>query len=274
MKSIQTQPKLLMIEFTDGILASTGKQVYHFFSLDRRDVFMERILVIEDEPSIAMLLQYNLEKAGYEVLTAADGKEGLEKAVGEHPDLLILDLMLPGMDGMDICKTLRQEKNHIPILMLTARGDEFDKVLGLELGADDYLTKPFSPREVIARVKAILRRTNTTGGLGAGAEKVPEQIVEIGQLQIFPERYEAVIAGKKLVLTPKEFELLLYLATNEGKVLNRTQLLDAVWNYDYVGDSRIVDVHVSNLRDKIEEDTRQPRYIKTVRGAGYKMEQP
>ncbi|RWR13201.1 response regulator transcription factor [Siminovitchia fortis] len=235
---------------------------------------MERILVVEDEPSIVTLLQYNLEKAGFSVLTASDGNEGLKKAMEEQPDLMILDLMLPGMDGMDICKTLRQEKVDTPILMLTARGDEFDKVLGLELGADDYLTKPFSPREVVARVKAILRRTKTFEEGSAASDKDPEPVVELGQVTIYPERYEALLDGERLELTPKEFELLLYLASNEGKVLSRTQLLDAIWNYDFVGDSRIVDVHISNLREKIEEDTRRPRYIKTIRGFGYKMERP
>ncbi|MBD8004600.1 response regulator transcription factor [Bacillus norwichensis] len=235
---------------------------------------MERILVVEDEPSIATLLQYNLEKAGFSVLTASDGTEGLKKAMEERPDLMILDLMLPGMDGMDVCKTLRQEKVNTPILMLTARGDEFDKVLGLELGADDYLTKPFSPREVVARVKAILRRTKSFEESSTVTDKAPEPVVELGQVTIYPERYEALLDGDKLELTPKEFELLLYLASNEGKVLSRTQLLDAIWNYDFIGDSRIVDVHISNLREKIEEDTRHPRYIKTIRGFGYKMERP
>ncbi len=234
---------------------------------------MERILVVDDEPSIVTLLQFNLEKAGYSVLTASDGDAALTTAIEERPDLIVLDLMLPGIDGMDVCKTLRQEKINIPILMLTARDDEFDKVLGLELGADDYLTKPFSPREVVARVKAILRRTKMKETEGdKRAEQDPT--IEIGELVIYPDKYEAFHRDRKLELTPKEFELLLYLATNEGKVLNRTQLLDAVWNYDFVGDSRIVDVHISNLREKIEEDTRKPRYIKTIRGFGYKMEKP
>ncbi|MBW8349547.1 response regulator transcription factor [Bacillus sp. IITD106] len=232
---------------------------------------MERVLVVDDEPSIVTLLRFNLEKAGFSVMTAEDGKTGLEMAMKEKPDFIVLDLMLPGMDGMDVCKTLRQEKIRTPILMLTAKDDEFDKVLGLELGADDYLTKPFSPREVIARVKAILRRSNMN--------EIPDPVtkdeaIEIGQLTIFPEKYEAFLSEKKLELTPKEFELLLYLANNQGKVLSRHQLLDAVWNYDFAGDSRIVDVHISHLREKIEEDTKQPAYIKTIRGFGYKLEKP
>lgn len=240
--------------------------------LDLGGLDVDKILVVDDEPSIVKLLQFNLEKAGFSVLTAPDGVKGLKKAMEEKPDLIVLDLMLPGMDGMDVCKTLRQEKVETPILMLTARDDEFDKVLGLELGADDYLTKPFSPREVIARVKAILRRTNREEEV---SEKQKEEaIMEIGEITIHPDRYEAFLRGTRLELTPKEFELLLYLANHQGKVLNRNQLLDAVWNYDFAGDSRIVDVHISHLREKIEEDTKQPLYIKTVRGFGYKLEKP
>ncbi|KRG11414.1 chemotaxis protein CheY [Virgibacillus soli] len=233
---------------------------------------MEKVLVIDDEPSIVTLLQFNLEKAGFAVITAGDGNTGLQKAMEEDPSLIILDLMLPGMDGMDVCKTLRQEKLKTPILMLTAKDDEFDKVLGLELGADDYLTKPFSPREVIARVKAILRRSQMNET--PDTPKQEAETIRIGDLNIYPDQYEAELAGEKLDLTPKEFELLLYLANHQGKVLNRHQLLDAVWNYEFVGDSRIVDVHISHLREKIEKDTKQPLYIKTVRGFGYKLGQP
>ncbi|MFK4997246.1 response regulator [Bacillus sp. N9] len=233
---------------------------------------MKKVLVVEDEPSIAMLLQYNLEKAGFSVITANEGHTGLQIALEEKLEMIILDLMLPGMDGMDVCKTLRQEKVKTPILMLTARDDEFDKVLGLELGADDYLTKPFSPREVIARVKAILRRSKMNEESFENTEE--KESIQIGDLTVFPEKYEAELAGIKLDLTPKEFELLLYLANNLGKVLNRNQLLDAVWDYDFAGDSRIVDVHISHLREKIEEDTKRPLYIKTVRGFGYKLEKP
>ncbi len=230
---------------------------------------MKKVLIVEDEPSIATLLQYNLEQAGYAVTVAHDGKTALEITKMERPDLLVLDLMLPGMDGMDVCKTLRQEKIHTPILMLTAKTDEFDKILGLELGADDYLTKPFSPREVVARVKAILRRSEL---VQTARPDDQDHSFIIGQLVIYPERIEALLSGQPLDLTPKEFELLLYLARHSGKVLNREQLLDAVWNYEYTGDSRIVDVHISHLREKIEPDTKQPIYIKTIRGFGYKME--
>lgn len=229
---------------------------------------MRTILVVDDEPSIVTLLKFNLEQAGYNVLTAEDGRTGLETAMKEKPDLMVLDLMLPGMDGMDVCKTLRQEKVNLPILMLTAKDDEFDKILGLELGADDYLTKPFSPREVVARVKAILRRSQI-----GDAEK-SEQTLEIGDLEIHLDRFDVYFKGRQLVLTPKEFELLLYLANHKGKVLSRDQLLNGVWDFRYDGDTRIVDVHISHLREKIEEDTKRPVYIRTIRGFGYKLEGP
>lgn len=231
------------------------------------------ILVVDDEESILTLLQYNLVQAGFDVKTAMDGEEGLRIAIDEKPDFMILDLMLPKIDGIEVCKELRQKKVLVPILMLTAKGDEFDKVLGLELGADDYMTKPFSPREVVARVKAILRRTQTLEGNETNDSPDQEKLNH-GDLLILPEQYEAFFEGQLLELTPKEFELLLYLVRNKGKVLTRDQLLSAVWNYDFAGDTRIVDVHISHLREKIEKNTRKPIYIKTVRGLGYKMEVP
>ncbi|NJP37019.1 response regulator transcription factor [Alkalicoccus luteus] len=230
----------------------------------------QRLLVVDDEESILTLLQFNLEQGGFEVTTAMDGKEALEKALDEQFDLIVLDLMLPGMDGMEVCKELRQSKIQTPILMLTAKGDEFDKVLGLELGADDYLTKPFSPREVTARIRAILRRSQSA----PVEEKRKENKLKIGDVEIFPDNYEVFLKGQALELTPKEFELLLYLINNRGRVLTRDQLLNSVWNYDFVGDTRIVDVHISHLREKIEPVTKKPVYIKTVRGLGYKMEDP
>lgn len=229
---------------------------------------MRTVLVVDDEPSIVTLLKFNLEQAGYNVLTAEDGRIGLDTALKEKPDLIVLDLMLPGMDGMDVCKTLRQEKVHTPILMLTAKDDEFDKILGLELGADDYLTKPFSPREVVARVKAILRRSQFDD------VEQSEQVIKIGDLEIQLERYDVYFKGDQLILTPKEFELLLYLANHRGKVLSRDQLLNGVWDFQYDGDTRIVDVHISHLREKIESDTKKPAYIRTIRGFGYKLEGP
>ncbi|HIV81911.1 MAG TPA: response regulator transcription factor [Candidatus Salinicoccus merdavium] len=229
---------------------------------------MRTVLVVDDEPSIVTLLKFNLDQAGYNVLTAEDGRKGLDTALKEKPDLIVLDLMLPGMDGMDVCKTLRQEKVNTPILMLTAKDDEFDKILGLELGADDYLTKPFSPREVVARVKAILRRSQFED------VEQSEQVIKIGDLEIHLERYDVYFKDEQLVLTPKEFELLLYLANHRGKVLSRDQLLNGVWDFQYDGDTRIVDVHISHLREKIESDTKKPVYIRTIRGFGYKLEGP
>jgi len=230
------------------------------------------ILVVEDEVSIATLLKYNLEKAGFEVLIAHDGKEGLDLAIEKSPDLMLLDLMLPTMDGMEVCKEIRSRKKIIPIIMLTARDDEFDKVLGLELGADDYMTKPFSPREVIARVKAVLRRFSPSPE--TETDEPENKTLQFGNLVVYPERFEAFLDEQALEFTPKEFELLVYLLENKNRVLTRDQLLSAVWNYDFVGDSRIVDVHISHLREKIEENSRKPKFIKTIRGIGYKFEEP
>lgn len=232
---------------------------------------MKKVLIVDDEQSIVTLLQYNLQQAGYEVLTAMDGEEGRNLALSENPNLIILDLMLPKIDGIEVCKQLRQLKVSTPILMLTAKDEEFDKVLGLELGADDYMTKPFSPREVIARVKAILRRTQNQT---VTQDVESDEYIKINELKIFPEQYEAFFHGDLLELTPKEFELLLFLAKNKGRVLTRDQLLSSVWNYDFAGDTRIVDVHISHLREKIEQDSKKPLFIKTIRGLGYKMEEP
>lgn len=230
-------------------------------------VDQKRILIVDDEESIVTLLKYNIEQAGFGIEVAYTGTEGLEKATRISFDFIILDLMLPGLDGTEVCKQLRQRKMETPILMLTAKDEEFDKVLGLELGADDYLTKPFSPKEVIARIKAILRRTNKK-------EVVREPTIRVGDLTIFPEQHEAVMNEETLQFTKKEFELLLYLAKHKGKVLSREQLLIAVWDYYFAGDTRIVDVHISRLRDKMEPDTKLPVYIKTIHGLGYKMEEP
>ncbi|MCA1032019.1 response regulator transcription factor [Bacillus timonensis] len=234
----------------------------------------KKILVVDDEQSIGTLLEYNLKQAGFEVLKAMDGEVGLQLAIEEEPDLMILDLMLPKMDGIEVCKQLRQRKVMTPILMLTAKDDEFDKVLGLELGADDYMTKPFSPREVVARVKAILRRINTHNQMVTNDKDEEIEMIKIGKLRILPEHYEAFYEDDQLELTPKEFELLLYLTKHKGRVLTRDQLLSAVWNYDFAGDTRIVDVHISHLREKIERDSKKPIYIKTIRGLGYKLEEP
>ncbi len=231
----------------------------------------KKILVVDDESSIVTLLQYNLEQAGYTVVTASDGMEGFNAVLESKPDLIVLDLMLPKMDGMEVCKALRLQKINTPIIMLTAKDDEFDKVLGLELGADDYMTKPFSPREVTARVKAVLRRSTATN------EEVTlkaDSSFEYGSLRVYPERFEVFLREQSLEFTPKEFELLVYLMENKNRVLTRDQLLSAVWNYDFAGDTRIVDVHISHLREKIEENSRKPIFIKTIRGIGYKFEEP
>ncbi|MEH7120900.1 response regulator transcription factor [Neobacillus vireti] len=233
----------------------------------------KKVLVVDDEQSIVTLLQYNLEQAGFEVVTAMDGLEGKRIAETESLDIIVLDLMLPKLDGMDVCKQLRQQNVMTPILMLTAKDDELDKILGLELGADDYMVKPFSPREVIARVKAILRRTQLQTEAGRDNNQPDEQI-QIGKLTIYPEKYEAYFHEEKIDLTLKEFELLVYLAKNKGRVQSREELLNAVWKNDFSSDTRIVDVHISRLREKIKEETKNPIYIKTFRGVGYKLEEP
>ena len=232
----------------------------------------KKILVVDDESSIVTLLQYNLEQAGFTVETASDGMEGLNAVLESKPDLIVLDLMLPKMDGMEVCKALRLQKINTPIIMLTAKDDEFDKVLGLELGADDYMTKPFSPREVTARVKAVLRRS--IAAIEEVPQKASDQAFEFGSLRVYPDRFEVFLGEKTLEFTPKEFELLVYLMENKNRVLTRDQLLSAVWNYDFAGDTRIVDVHISHLRDKIEDNSRKPIFIKTIRGLGYKFEEP
>lgn len=238
---------------------------------------MKKILVIEDELSILKLLTYNLEQEGYEVESAMDGEEGLEMALSNDYHMILLDLMLPGKDGMEICLELRQEKSDIPIIMLTAKDSEIDKILGLEMGADDYITKPFSPREVIARMKAIFRRykkSNKESEKAKESAETKEEVVIVGDIVIYPEKYEVFVRDESIELTPKEFELLLYLGRRTGRILSREQLLNAIWNYDFAGETRIVDVHISHLREKIEKNTKKPEYIITARGFGYKLEEP
>ena len=229
---------------------------------------MHKILVVDDETSIVTLLKFNLEQNGFEVVTANDGLEAIEQVKKESPDVMVLDLMLPKMDGMDVVKTLRLDKIHVPVLMLTAKDDEFDKILGLEMGADDYMTKPFSPREVVARVRAILRRID----FEANQETTEDNTVKIGELTIDYDNYAIYKNDKKIELTKKEYELLVYLAKNNQRVLSRDQLLNGIWNFDFDGDTRIVDVHIGKLREKIEDHPKSPKYIHTVRGFGYKME--
>lgn len=233
---------------------------------------MKKVLIIEDEQSILKLLSYNLEQEGYIVEYAMDGQEGLNMALENVYDIILLDLMLPNKNGMDICREIRQEKIEVPIIMLTAKDTEIDKILGLEIGADDYITKPFSPREVIARMKAIFRRYKQAES--STNSRNNEEMIAVGDIEIYPEKYEVFIRGELIDLTPKEFELLLYLARRTGRILSREQLLNAIWNYDFAGETRIVDVHISHLREKIEENTKKPEYIITARGFGYKLEAP
>ncbi|EGQ22297.1 DNA-binding response regulator [Sporosarcina newyorkensis 2681] len=226
----------------------------------------QKVLIVEDEQSIQKLLEFTLKQANYHTILASDGEQALSLVLDEEPDLIILDLMLPKIEGIEVCRMLRKQDIETPIIMLTAKGEEMDKIIGLEMGADDYMTKPFSPREVAARVKAVLRRTGEKK-----VQKTKEEILGAGQLVVYPERFEVYLDKKQLDFTPKEFELLVYFMRHTNRVLTRDQLLQAVWNYDFAGDTRIVDVHVSHLRDKIEENTRKPRYIKTMRGVGYKF---
>ncbi len=231
----------------------------------------ERVLVVDDEESIRTLVEYNLAQAGFEVMTADNGDTALEIAVNERVDLLVLDLMIPGVSGLEICKRLRQAQISVPIIMLTARGEEIDRVLGLEMGADDYVTKPFSPRELVARVRAVLRRK--TEEKVVSEPVVSEAMFVVGDLRLDAERYEVTVRGELIDLTPREFDLLHYLLKNLNRVVSRDQLLDRVWGYEYAGDTRLVDVHISHLRDKIEVDPKSPKWIKTVRGVGYKFVQ-
>ena len=208
-------------------------------------------------------LKFNLEKEGFQVEEAFDGEEALEKAFNLNPDIIILDLMLPGLDGFEVCREIRK-KEEIPIIMLTAKGEDIDKVLGLELGADDYMTKPFNPRELVARIKAILRRSSVKD------ESLRKQI-QIGSLQIDLLQHRVRLGEQEIDLTAKEFALLSYLASNAGRVYSREQLLEQIWGYNYYGDARTVDVHIRHLREKIEEDPSNPQLILTVWGTGYKF---
>jgi Response regulators consisting of a CheY-like receiver domain and a winged-helix DNA-binding domain len=227
----------------------------------------KRILVVEDEEAIARLISYNLKKEGFEVLTSGDGLEALEMIRSERPDLIILDIMLPGMDGFDICRVIRKEDISVPIIMLSARNEEVDKILGLELGGDDYVTKPFSPRELIARVRALLRRSQSLQVL------FEHETVSFDRLVVDFSGHEIKVNDQVVQLTPKEFELLEYLIRHRGIVVSRDLLLDQVWDYDFAGDTRIVDVHISRLREKIESDPKNPYYIQTVRGVGYRFKE-
>lgn len=233
----------------------------------------KRVLIVDDEPHILTLVSYHLSKEGFEVTTVEDGRTAL--ALGQETpfDFIVLDIMLPQLDGVEVCKRLRKAGVETPILMLSAKGDEFDKVLALELGADDYLTKPFSPRELLARIKAILRRTQNLEDLPSSQ---PADMVEtklcVGELAVFVERHQVIKAGQDISLTPKEFELLVYLLKHPRMTLTRERLLERVWGYDFGQETRLVDVHIGKLREKIEDNPKSPKIIKTVRGYGYKFE--
>jgi len=224
------------------------------------------ILVVDDEQAITDLLEYNLVRSGYQVTVAHDGHQALRLARSERPDLIILDLMLPGIDGLDVCRALRREGN-VPIIMLTALVGEADRVVGLELGADDYVTKPFSVRELLARVRAVMRRTS-------GQEKMVGDRSSCGPLSVDTQAREAYHSGRPLSLTRLEFDLLATLVKHAGLVLSREQLLDQVWRYDYYGDSRAVDSAIKRLRSKLREAGADPAVIATVRGVGYRLERP
>ena len=240
-----------------------------------------KILVVDDEPVLVETIAYNLQQAGFQVTTALDGSSGLEAARREKPDLIILDIMLPEMDGLEVCRQLRRagSTSTTPIMMLTAKGEEIDKVVGLEVGADDYVTKPFGRRELLARVRALLRRSEyppanqeqngqNTDARAAESRRSDRELMA-GPIRIDLAGRRVNSRGKELELQPKQFDLLVYLARNRGTVLTRDQLLHNVWGYDYAGDTRTVDVHVRWLREKIEEDPANPKLIQTVRGVGY-----
>jgi two-component system, OmpR family, alkaline phosphatase synthesis response regulator PhoP len=227
---------------------------------------MRKVLIIEDEPNIRELVSYNLKAGGFLPLEAEDGIVGMEMAETQKPDLILLDIMLPGKDGYEICKELRSAGNKTPIIMMTAKTDEIDKVLGLEFGADDYISKPFGVRELMARIKAVLRRFE-----GNGAEEPAGEILTVDEMIIDIGRHEVTVEGRKVELTMKEFELLTFLARNRGRAFSRDELLDKVWGINYLGESRTVDVHIRHLRKKMSLIEDEDKYIETIRGKGYKM---
>ncbi|SHE09897.1 sigma-54 dependent response regulator [Chlamydia abortus] len=228
-----------------------------------------KILIIEDEPTLARLLSYNLSQEGYEVQLADHGSEGLRTALHGLHDLIVLDIMLPGMNGFEILSRLRQHGIRTPVIILTARNAEEEVVQGLKYGADDYITKPFGVAELLARVSAVLRRIGNEGS-GVSQENNGEKIIRVGELAIYPEKYEVVLHGEPITLRPKEFEVLLYLVQRPGVVITRDDLMNAVWGFDYIGGQRTVDVHVSSLRKKLEMN-QQSVQIESIRGVGYKL---
>ena len=234
-------------------------------------IYGKKILIVDDEKPISDIIKFNLTKEGYETVTAFDGREAIAKFEEENPDLIILDLMLPELDGLEVAKEVRKT-SHIPIIMLSAKDSEFDKVIGLEIGADDYVTKPFSNRELLARVKAHLRRTeNIESAVAEENASSSNSEITIGDLKILPDAFVAQKRGEDIELTHREFELLHHLATHMGQVMTREYLLETVWGYDYFGDVRTVDVTIRRLREKIEDTPSRPEYILTRRGVGYYM---
>lgn len=225
---------------------------------------MKTILVADDEPTLVATLKYNLQRESYEVITAGDGESALEAARASQPDLILLDLMMPGLNGLEVCRIIRREM-HVPILILTARGAESDKVAGLEIGADDYVTKPFSMRELMARVRALLRRSEHAPAASA-------EVITTGDITIDSRKRMVSRDGETLPLKPKEFELLSFFARNRGRAFTRDQLLNQIWGYDYAGDTRTVDVHVRWLRQKIEDEPERPARLITIRGIGYRFD--
>lgn len=230
---------------------------------------MPLILIVDDEDVILELVSFNLQKEGFDVVTASDGQEALAKVAASRPDLVVLDWMLPGIDGLEVCRHIRKnpETADIPVIMLTARGEEVDKILGLELGANDYVTKPFSPRELAARIKAHLRARKIV----SEPHREKGRVVEQEGLYLDADRYLVRKEGKSIEMPPKEFELLFFLAANPGRVFRREDILDKVWGYDYPADTRTVDVHIRHLRQKVEDDADRPKLLLTVRGVGYKF---
>ena len=227
---------------------------------------MAKVLVVEDDRNLLDTLKYDLRREGYKVIAASDGAEAIDIARRERPDLVILDIMLPKLSGFEVCRILRKEMT-VPIVMLTAKTDEVDKIVGLEIGADDYITKPFSMRELLARLGAMLRRAEMAVGPAYAAK-----VLMVGDLEIDVARHRASLGGTTLELTPKEFDLLAFLARNKGFVFGREQLLEKVWGYEFAGDTRTVDVHIRWLRQKIEREPTEPERLVTVRGTGYKLE--
>ena len=232
----------------------------------------ELVLVVDDELTLQETIAYQLTRQGYEVVVSSDGEDALEKARAHRHDLIILDIMLPKLDGFEVCRILRQEMN-TPILMLTARDDEIDRVVGLEVGADDYLTKPFSMRELLARVKALLRRVRLIKEEANVVKEQDSEVLHIGGLVIDLNRHEIRRNNEVINLKPKEYELLICLAKHPGRVYSREMLLEQIWGWEYIGNSRTVDVHIRWLREKIEEDPANPRHLITVRSAGYRFEE-